>query len=267
MEDLNVQIQKIIALRLSWEQLIPEQKALFNNSEEVYNSLISNFETGATVDAALLEDLVNQMNQDEIDADLKANLTNYTLDQQQLIQRLVNIRREEIRLEQIQKNQEALAQIKPEIDKLDSKQNPRQKIIKIAHQVIGFSNKVAVKKFIAICLTSKPQDLELAKEIALGKNPLYEEISKVVQPATDQDYIQAIQEPDSTKIIDPQTNIIIDTSKLPSPSQVSTSPIIKTTPTTSDLSDRLTTEVEKLKKIEDNPLSKFLKNIIKISRR
>ncbi|MBU1071140.1 M23 family metallopeptidase [Patescibacteria group bacterium] len=253
MEDLNTQIQEIIALKLSWEQLTPKQKALFNNSEEIFNSLVSNFETGAVVNAALLAQLVEDMNTSELDNELKASLAKYSLDQQKLIIKLVNIRREEIRLEKILKNQEALNKIKPEVDKLDPKQDPRQEIIKIAHQVIGSSNKVAVEKFISIYLIS--QDLELAKTIALGKNKLYEEISKAIAPATDQNYLRAIEKSDPTKIIDPQTNIVIDTSKIPSPDQVKPSPTIKVTPANSDFNDRLKAEVEKLQQIENNPVA------------
>ena len=254
-QDLNTQIQEVIALKLSWEQLTPKQKALFNNSEEFFNSLVSDFETGSTVNAALLEDLVSQMNED---LDLKDSLSNYSQDQQDLIEKLVKIRIEQIRLEQRRKNKQALKQIKPEIDKLNPKADPRQEIIKVAKQVVGSSNKAAVEKFIGICLTSdldlsNPQDLELAKTIALGKNQLYEKISQAIQPATDQDYVQAIQGSDPTKTIDPQTNVVINLNKLPLPAQVKPLPIVKATPLSSDLCDTLSTEIKKLKVIADNP--------------
>ena len=262
MEDLNLQIQEIISANLTWEKLTPEQKALFNNSEDIFNSLTSDFKTGSTVNAALLEDLVNQMHADEPDSELKASLTKYSLDQQKLIEKMVAAVIAERNLKKTLENKAALDQIGLEVDKLDTKQNPRQEIIKIANQVIGSSSKVAVEKFIAICLTSNldlsdPQDLELAKTIALGKNQLYKEVSRAITTATDPDYIQAIENPDSrhsglSRIITPD-GFTIDTSKLPSPTQVKTPPAIKVTPLSSDLGDRLTAEVGKLHQIENNP--------------
>ncbi|MBU1199906.1 hypothetical protein KJ953_00050 [Patescibacteria group bacterium] len=262
---MSPQIQKIISSGLTWEQLTPEQKTLFNDSEEIFNSQTSEFKTGATVDGALLEYLRKQMNDD---LDLKASLPNHTLDQQKLIIKLVNIRREEIRLEKILKNQEALNKIKPEINKLDTKQDPRQEIIKIAHQVIPASSVIpaqagiqSINTFINICLTSNldlsdPKDLDLAVSIALGKNKLYEKISKAITPTTDAEYHQAISDSSShsglSRIITPD-GFTIDTSKIPSPNQVKPVPTIKITPANSDICDTLSTEINKLRKIEDNP--------------
>jgi murein DD-endopeptidase MepM/ murein hydrolase activator NlpD len=301
--DLYSQIQEIVSSDLTWGKLTLSQKTLFGNplllaslnvksNQEAFSLLRSNpdalspkneepkFETGSTVDAALLEDLVNQMNKEEVDSDLRAGLEKYSLDQQKLIEKMVNISRDRIRLEQIQKNQQkALTQFKPEVDNLDTKQDPRQDLVKTATQIIKSSNNkltpaqqtAAVKTLISISLASQldmadPQDLGLAVDIALDKNELYQEVEKAVTLATNEDYKQAILTPTPNTIIDPQTNIKVSLFKLPPPEKIDVATVAKASQRRvdnlvkassgkdiTDVSEPLVSGAKKLHAIDDNP--------------
>ena len=272
--DIYTKIQEIVALRLPWANLTKAQKLLFSNpllisslgvssNQEAFNLLSSQLEistpleTGSTVDAALLSQLVEEMNQSQLETSLKTKLSLYTPDQQKLIEKLVDIRREEIQLEKLLKNKQALKDVKSEVDKLNLKQDPRLNLIKIANKVIPSSNKIATNKFVNICLTSKldifdPKDLGLAIGIALnGNDPIastYREVSQAVVPATDQDY---------------ETDLTVDAEKLPPPNKIDAASITKSTQKIiskvtsinndpSDISDPLIIEVKKLKEIENN---------------
>jgi len=263
--DLYSQIQEIISSKLTWQDLTPNQKTLFANplllislgatsNQEAFNLIKAQpdllftpqEELNSTVDGALLAQLVEEMNQQkELESSLRTNLSNYSLDQQELIEKLVEIRRTQILQEQLQKDQTVLEEIRPEVNQLNPKQNPRSNLVQTAQAVIHSAittssttftpsqKAAAVKAFVTTSLTTnlnltRPQDLGLIISTSLTianpkyKSPAaltYQQIEQATTPATNQDYQQAIKDPSPAKIIDPQANIVINTTKLPSPNQ------------------------------------------------
>ena len=158
-KDIYSQAQEIILLGFTWDELTKEQKTLFANplllaslgvssNLEAFNYLTTNpnalftssKELNATVDAALTENLL-EVHQDYLNQELNTSPSNYSINEQELIKKLVAIRVEEIRLEKLLENQELQNKIKPEVDKLDTKQNPRQDLVRTANQAIQSAGK------------------------------------------------------------------------------------------------------------------------------
>jgi|GEM_PF-1542412 murein DD-endopeptidase MepM/ murein hydrolase activator NlpD len=273
-QDIYSQVQEIISSGLTWADLSKDQQTLFANpiilaslgvdsNLEAFNYITAHPNTlftpskelNTTVDAALLAQLVDDMNQSTLEEDLKNALPNYSLDQQKLITRLVN---ESIKKNQAaallkdQQAQTALKQLKPEVDKLDSKSNPRNKIIQSATAIVrsatastGFTEaqkETALKSFVSSVLTTdnptNPEILGLLLATSLTvSNPNYaktssaakafQQVSQAVRPATDKDYQQNLLTPNPSLIIDTHTNTVIDTTKLPTSKELETKKILE----------------------------------------